>query len=348
MVRPVNQAAAIPLQTEQSGGLLTYQFRVSLHQSIEIQGSRMDRESFLGWVWARFGSQGLLGIHEGTILSEEAETQGLTTDSWTVDSGPAPRSRDWIASQNQMSAEFYFETPEGARQAWEVLKTSHDLEISEIEKQAPRDWNAEWRASFLKSGAGISVPPFWRIFPPWIEEPRKASGEYALKINPGAGFGTGTHETTQLCLQALGEISKRKSLNNQNVLDFGSGSGILAIGASLLGARVHAVEIDPLAVENARDNSAFNQVETRIHYALNMEELPGPFDVILANILRTILLEFANPLVKRLASGGSLVLSGLIESDVEGVSDTYCALLGRSPRLEVQGEWRALIWEGER
>lgn len=304
----------------------------------------MDREIFSHWIWEEFQTSGLLGVHEGTLLSAEAAEIGLETDGWTVDAGEAPRERDWIGIQERITSELFFETLEAARAAASKLRDGTDVEVGEIEEQKPEDWDAQWKASFLGGENGVPIPPFWRILPPWVDQAKiLQSGEKALKINPGAGFGTGTHETTQLCLQAIAEVSQRKSLTGTRVLDFGSGSGILSIGAALLGAQVDAVEIDPLAIDNATENSKLNQVENSIHYSQALGT--HGYSLVIANILRPVLLEFSEKLVERMAPDASLILSGLIESDVAQVSERYSSLLnGRKPEVRELNEWRALIW----
>jgi ribosomal protein L11 methyltransferase len=210
--------------------------------------------------------------------------------------------------------------------------------VGSIEEQKPQDWDAQWKASFLNAGEGVVVPPFWRIVPPWVNGGK--SGEIALKINPGAGFGTGTHETTQLCLQALGETLKEKG---QSVLDFGSGSGILSVAAALLGASVQAIEIDPLAIDNAIENARLNGVENQIRYFERLNENQRGFSVVVANILKPVLIEFSRELTARLAPGGVMILSGLIDSDVDPVSKAYSDALGAHFEVRNLGEWRALV-----
>jgi ribosomal protein L11 methyltransferase len=112
------------------------------------------------------------------------------------------------------------------------------------------------------------------------------------------------------------------------MLDFGSGSGILAIGAARLGAVVDAVEIDALAGAHGERNARANCVDDRIRHARTLEGTRGPFDFAVANILRSVLLEFAGALVSRLAPGATLVLSGLVSTDVPEVSVHYGSLLG--------------------
>ncbi len=326
----------------------TFRFSVEIPKSIALPEKKgvLDRESFYDWLWTNFGNKGLVGIHEGTLLSEDAATQGFETDSWTVDSAEAPRERDWIGHQERANAELYFSSLKEAEAAALYLKEKVCLEVNSVEEQKPQDWDAQWKASFLNAGEGVKIPPDWRIVPPWVEA-SPGTDEKWIKINPGAGFGTGTHETTQLCLEALGVASRTLSLDQGETLDFGSGSGILSIGMALLGAKVDAVEIDPLALDNALDNAGLNFVENKISFS---REFPHPEDkkykVIIANILRPVLLEFSNALVKRLSSDGLLILSGLIEKDVDSIVKEYSRLIDSAPiRIYSKGEWRAIVFK---
>jgi ribosomal protein L11 methyltransferase len=186
----------------------------------------------------------------------------------------------------------------------------------------------------------IEIAPRWRI----VAAPRaEREGELQLVIDPGPGFGDGLHETTQLCLQAIAALAPRK--REWRMLDFGSGSGILGIGAAKLGGVVDAVEIDPRAIDHAERNARVNAVSDRIRQARMLEDMRGPFDLVVANILRTVLLEHARALVSGLAIGGTLVLSGLVSTDVAPVSAGFAALLGgRRPEVYERGEWRAVVW----
>jgi ribosomal protein L11 methyltransferase len=306
----------------------------------------LSRDEFYTWAWSALADEGIIGVHEGTLLSADAAEQGFETDAWTLDAAEAPRERDWISNQSLATAEIYFATLEGAKKGAEKLQKIAGLEVGEIEEQQPEDWDAQWKAAFLNSPNGVEVPPFWRILPPWVAEPADSAGKRILRINPGAGFGTGTHETTQLCLEAIGDSS---IVAGERVLDFGSGSGILAIGAALVGAQVDAVEIDPLAIDNAVENARLNQVESRLHYSLTLDAAHGPYRVVIANILRPVLLEFAEQLVSRLnrqCAGWAVILSGLIETDTAEVSKKYSTLLGFEPEKRSLGEWRSLVWRG--
>jgi ribosomal protein L11 methyltransferase len=192
----------------------------------------------------------------------------------------------------------------------------------------------------MREVAGVAVAPRWRIVSaPSADE----SDEIRLVIDAGPGFGDGTHETTRLCLQAVAALAPRAG--PWRMLDFGSGSGILAIGAARLGAVVDAVEIDALASTHGERNARANAVADRIRHARTLEDTRGSFDLVVANILRSVLLEFADPLVALMAPRATLVLSGLVSTDVPQVSARYSSLLGGlRPEIYESGDWRALAW----
>src|SRR5271165_6506274 len=129
-------------------------------------------------------------------------------------------------------------------------------------------------------GVGIVIAPHWRIVPTLGAD---EGGEIRLVIDPGPGFGDGTHETTQLCLQAIAALARRTG--SWRMLDFGSGSGILAIGAAKLRAVVNAVEIDPAAAAHGERNARANCVDDRIRHARTLEGIRPQFDLVVANIL---------------------------------------------------------------
>jgi len=188
----------------------------------------------------------------------------------------------------------------------------------------------------------IRIPPFWKVMTQG--QPGSTDGSRAIILSPGEGWGTGAHETTQLCLQAISVLYPWRN-GPFTMLDFGSGSGILSIAAAHLGASVDAVEIDPAAIENARINAELNQVGGSIRYAQQMESPPRTYDLVVANILRPILLEYAAELAKRLRPQGMLILSGLVATDVPEISVRYSELLDRrQPEIFQRGQWRALVW----
>jgi ribosomal protein L11 methyltransferase len=189
-------------------------------------------------------------------------------------------------------------------------------------------------------GAGVEIAPRWRIF---STKSADAGGGGGLIIHPGPGFGDGTHETTQLCLQALAALAP--GAGPWRMLDFGSGSGILAIGAARLGAIVDAVEINALAGAHGERNARANAVSDRIRHNRTLEDTRGAFNFTVSNILHSVLLEYADALVSRLAQSATLVLSGLVSTDVPQVSVRYASLLGdERPEVYERGDWRALVW----
>jgi ribosomal protein L11 methyltransferase len=284
-----------------------------------------------------------MGLTEGVLLAEEAHERGYETESWVLDEGMAPHERDWLSQEHSLKITSYFKDEGSAGLAKRWLLSEYRFKTEpQIAVEKEQDWNATWKAAFT----GIEVNEHLKVLPPWSEEweQAKASGNTTGKmaINPGAGFGTGTHETTQLCLKVLQGLG---SLKGKIVLDFGSGSGILGIAAALQGAKVYCVEIDPLANENAAENAGLNGVSSQIQI---LEQIPneirgGKVDILLANILRPILIRFAPEIKDCLKAKSELVLSGLIESDLEQVINTYQqgGAEFKISRYE-KNEWRAL------
>jgi ribosomal protein L11 methyltransferase len=190
-----------------------------------------------------------------------------------------------------------------------------------------------------------SVPPRWWITAttpipaPDISPYRRLT----LVVVPGPGFGDGTHPTTHLCLQALAALAPREP--PWRMLDFGSGSGVLSLGAALLGATVSAVEIDARAVAHAEQNARATGVADRIRHARKLDEARGPFHLVIANILRRVLLDHADALVSHLAPDATLVLSGVMSTDVPELTAAYARRLGGSrPEVYAREDWRALVW----
>ena len=172
-----------------------------------------------------------------------------------------------------------------------------------------------------------------------------------ILVCPGAGFGDGAPPTPQVCLQAIAALAPGgwqaagDTRRPWRMLDFGSGTGILSIGAALLGADVVGVEIEAVAIATAAANATRNGVAARVRFTRRLADAPGPFDLVVANILRPVLLAHADDLVARLASGGGLVLSGLVRTDVPEVGACYAHLLGgRRPEVYRRGDWCALAW----
>ncbi len=216
--------------------------------------------------------------------------------------------------------------------------------IGELETRFLReaDWASAWKAHVrvLRIGRRLVIRPSWRRY-------RPAADEVVVTLDPGQAFGTGLHPTTRLCLRALEDLGEAGRLGPETrVLDLGSGSGILALAAGKLGAgRILALDVDPIAVEataaNARRNGLADRVEVRRG---SLPSGAGPFDVILANLVATVLIELAPRLAAELAPRGVLVASGIVIDRAAEVEAAFGeAGLVVADRL-VEGDWIAGEW----
>lgn len=197
-----------------------------------------------------------------------------------------------------------------------------------------KDWVRETQAQFDPIHIGKNI---W-VVPSWHETP--ASNGIVLQLDPGLAFGTGSHPTTRLCLEWLEENVRP----GQSVLDYGCGSGILAIAAFKLGAgSVDGVDIDRQAVATAAENAAGNQCDIAFYLP---ENYPGnaenrQYDIVVANILSGPLQQLAETIATRLKPGGKLVLSGILDWQEHDVISAYSLWLDLSPYQYLDG-WVAL------
>jgi ribosomal protein L11 methyltransferase len=200
---------------------------------------------------------------------------------------------------------------------------------------AEEDWADSWKQYFKpqKIGERFVVRPSWEEYAPQADE-------RVILIDPGMAFGTGLHATTRLCLRAL----ERLVQVGDTVADVGTGSGILSVGAMLLGARsAQATDNDPLAVKIARENAALNNQADRIQIEVAEAPPAGPFDIVVANILPDVILGMAEGLVAAVKPGGFLIVSGIIERRAEDVREGL-----RTRGLEIlatdpEAEWVAIV-----
>jgi ribosomal protein L11 methyltransferase len=181
-----------------------------------------------------------------------------------------------------------------------------------VDNVADEDWVRLTQSQFDP----IPISPRLWIVPTWHDAPD--SSAINLKLDPGLAFGTGSHPTTRLCLRWLDEHLS----GGETLLDYGCGSGILAIAAAKLGAaRVDGVDIDAQAVTASRDNAALNEVTA--HFCLPGELAPGQYDIVVANILTNPLKGMAPLLAGRVRPGGRLVLSGILAEQADDVMAVY-------------------------
>ena len=166
------------------------------------------------------------------------------------------------------------------------------------------------------------TPEFW-IVPSWHEPP--AAANKVIRLDPGLAFGTGTHPTTRMCLRWIAGHAARKSTGWTRTLDYGCGSGILAIGAALFGAAgIDAVDIDPAAIESTRANAQHNQVPLNAGLP---DAASGAYPLVFANILAAPLKLLAPVLCAHVAVGGDLVLAGILERQADELKSAYAPWL---------------------
>jgi ribosomal protein L11 methyltransferase len=201
------------------------------------------------------------------------------------------------------------------------------------------DWAEAWKAHFpvMRIGQRIVIKPTWREHEP-------SRDDVVLDLDPGMAFGTGLHPTTRLSLAGVESAADRDLLLGARVLDVGCGSGILAIAAVKLGAAsALGVDTDPIAIEATLANAARNGLAERI--AARAGSLPtdeAAFDVVLANLIASVLIALAGPLRDELRPGGVLLASGIFVDREAEVRDAFAAVGLEVTTRTVEGDWVAL------
>jgi ribosomal protein L11 methyltransferase len=198
-----------------------------------------------------------------------------------------------------------------------------------LDQLEDKDWEREWMINFhpMQFGERLWICPSWRDVP----DPTAVN----VMLDPGLAFGTGTHQTTSLCLRWL----DRLELSEATVVDFGCGSGILGIAALKLGAkRVVGIDIDPQALLASQDNANRNDVGEKIELYLPEHQPELQADVVLANILAAPLRELKTVITNYCKVGGKLVLSGILDNQAQEISDLYSQYFDMEP-IMIDGEW---------
>jgi len=211
-------------------------------------------------------------------------------------------------------------------------KVEWGLQSVQVETLQEQEWVRAWMDNFHPMRFGEHL---W-VYPSWHDVP--TGGGVKVLLDPGLAFGTGNHPTTALCLAWLGQFP---SLAGKTVLDYGCGSGILALAAAKLGATyVLATDIDPQALQATLDNAARNHIHTGVIETCYPQDLPEQqFDIVLANILAGPLVQLAPDILKYLKPAGDLVLSGILASQTELIRQAYEPNLQAALDVVVQEEW---------
>jgi len=206
------------------------------------------------------------------------------------------------------------------------------IEVREVET---RDWLGEWK----KSWQPVEVGARFVVAPPWSEV-EDQPGRIVIRIEPGMAFGTGTHETTRLCLVAL-----EKHFTGGSLLDVGTGTGILAIAAAKLDprARVEACDTDAEAVHVARENARLNGVAAQINFRMGtIEETGASFDGVCANLTADVILPLLPALIGA-TSSGRLILSGILDTQADSIRARLAELGAGETETVTDGEWVAIV-----
>lgn len=181
---------------------------------------------------------------------------------------------------------------------------SNIVTISEVDEE---EWATAWKKYYhpVKISQRFTIVPTWETYNP------VSSDELIIELDPGMAFGTGTHPTTVMSLQAL----EKNVIEGQRIIDIGTGSGVLAIGSALLGAKeVHALDLDDIAVKAARMNVELNKVQDTVTVVGGnlVDSIDEPGDVVVANILAEIIISFTDDAFSVVKPGGIYITSGII------------------------------------
>ena len=262
----------------------------------------------------------LLGLGAVSVTFMDAEDQPI----FEPDLGTTP-----LWSKTHLLALFEGDTDADALVNHLRLLCQGELPDHHIEQVEDQDWERSWMDNFQPMRFGERL---W-IVPSWHSAPDPAAVN--LLLDPGLAFGTGTHPTTALCLEWL----DAEPVTGKQVVDFGCGSGILAIAALLLGAsHARGTDIDPQALEASCDNAGRNGIDTnRLSLYLPQDMPEDPADVVLANILAGPLVALAGQLTSLVKPGGRMALSGILAEQTDDILDAYSMEFVLDPVAERDG-----------
>lgn len=256
-----------------------------------------------------------------SVSVEDADAQTPAEQALFGEPGMPPPKEGW---QRSLVIALFAQEAQ-AREAAQLLPPQdffHDCKVLGVQPVPDQDWVRLTQSQFEP----VEITPSFWIVPTWHEPPAQA--QEIIRLDPGLAFGTGTHPTTRMCLRWIAGHPPR----GQRVLDYGCGSGILAIGAAKFGAAsVDAVDIDEAAVRSTVANAQANSVQLAAGLP---DRAGGTYDVVLANILATPLKVLAPLLCGHVAPGGALVLAGILSRQADELKAAYAPYLA----LEVSDE----------
>lgn len=263
-------------------------------------------------------------LHEsgasGVVIEDSEELKRDREDRfgeiYDLDPGDFP-SEGVIVKAYLPANSFISETVEEIKLAINNLKNfdinigKNVLTMIEVNEE---DWATAWKQYYHP----VKISERFTIVPSWEDYQPVSTDELIIELDPGMAFGTGTHPTTVMCLQALEKAVKA----GDYVIDVGTGSGVLAIGAAMLGAgHTHALDLDEVAVKAANENVVHNGVREKVNVVQGnlLDTVTEPGDVVVANILAEIIISFTDDAYKVVKAGGKFITSGIIEAKKEDV-----------------------------
>ncbi|MBW3113055.1 MULTISPECIES: 50S ribosomal protein L11 methyltransferase [Bacillaceae] len=236
---------------------------------------------------------------------------------------------------------FLGETVDEIKQGITNLVT-YDIDIGENKVEISEVNEEEWATAWKKYYHPVKISDKFTIVPTWEDYTPVHSDELIIELDPGMAFGTGTHPTTVMCIQALERIVKE----HDSVIDVGTGSGVLSIASALLAAdKVRAYDLDEVAVRSARLNVKLNKVQSTVSVDANnlLNGVTGQADVIVANILAEIILRFTEDAYELVKPGGYFITSGIIQPKKQEVRDSLEAAGFKIEEIMVMEDWVAII-----
>ncbi|MEB2299825.1 50S ribosomal protein L11 methyltransferase [Lysinibacillus xylanilyticus] len=287
-------------------------------------------------------------LHEagasGVVIEDSAEFAKPREDQYgeIYALNEADFPKDGVIVKAYLSeSSFLNETVEEIKAAITNL-TNFNIDIGEnvvsIVEVNEEDWATAWKQYYHP----VKISERFTIVPTWEEYVPVATDELIIELDPGMAFGTGTHPTTVMCLQGLEKVVKAEDL----VIDIGTGSGVLSIGAALLGAKsVHALDLDEVAVRSAQENVVLNKVDDKVSvfHGNLLDTVKEPADVVVANILAEIIMSFTDDAFSIVKPGGLYVTSGIIAAKRDDVKVALEASGFEIEEVLLMEDWVAII-----